>query len=675
MMMLYMLYFYVLISYSYSKCHFNLSSIQHINGPFPAAVTHYARNLVGGRNMALKQFHEGKLYEMKYMTSNIYSLNDGNGSMCTMSIEYRDPLYNLQKLVSEVFELTQLFQDNYNDKCDVTNNTNSTDLTDLNVPFILGPDSSSYTITINPVMETFKMIQISSGATSTILSDYPSFFRVIPTDGVQAKALILLCKHFGWNKIGILFIDNYYGSSFQRELISFGDQYNISTQSFGYMQDNITFINTIESMKKSDLFIFILILLRSDEAMWIQQLKKNNMHKYPYYFLGNDAIFAGGQAHYMEILDVFGGIVGTCPWSTSIDDPFATSYPYPVNESQSMYQRYRETWINMADSSIDMFMNLLHNISEPSLYSVYGYDSALTVIKAIDKFIEIFNITEFDEFVSLKNNDINTFSDNFKKILSDIWFIGLSGNVSFYDTGDRKGGLYSFCNIHPINGTLKVIGFMIDDISQHDIIMNIDDINWPLPFIQHDTIPKTEYTEIRGIASLNNSFPVFIWILTFLSIFIMFIYMFLLYFYRQRKIIMASQWRLNLVMLCGCIIGYVAIIMYGIDESFPDNNNQSNINWLYLCNMRIIILNISFSFIFGPMLAKMYRMKKIFNFKCKEVSLSAPKMILFNSIYVIFELIIVIILIIILPNNRVYTQSIIDTNTHFIEYFGSCTSG
>eukprot|EP01083_Nonionella_stella_P218134 782498_1 len=148
------------------------------------------------------------------------------------------------------------------------------------------------------------------------------------------------------------------------------------------------------------------------------------MDKYPYYYLGNDAIFVGGQAHFMTILDVFGGVIGTCPWSTSIDDPFALLYPYPVNESQSMYRRYRETWINMADSSIDMFMNLLHNISEPSLYSVYGYDSALTVIKAIDKFIEIFNITEFDEFVSLKNNDINTFSDNFKKILSDIWFIG-----------------------------------------------------------------------------------------------------------------------------------------------------------------------------------------------------------------------------------------------------------
>eukprot|EP01083_Nonionella_stella_P212901 768351_1 len=189
-MMLSLLYLYMLISYSYSRCHFNWGSIQHINGPYPFAVTQGGRNVIAGRNMALKQFHEGTLYDMQHMTSNIYSLNNGNGSVCTMSIEYRDPLYNLQKLVSEVFELTQLFQDNYNDKCtcitDSTNNTNSTDLIDLNIPFILGPDASSWSMTVNPLMQTFKMIQISSGATSTILSDYPSFFRVIPTDGVQA---------------------------------------------------------------------------------------------------------------------------------------------------------------------------------------------------------------------------------------------------------------------------------------------------------------------------------------------------------------------------------------------------------------------------------------------------------------------------------------------------------
>ena len=42
-------------------------------------------------------------------------------------------------------------------------------------------------IASNPLVEAFNMMQMSSGATSTSLSEYSSFFRTIPTDLLQAK--------------------------------------------------------------------------------------------------------------------------------------------------------------------------------------------------------------------------------------------------------------------------------------------------------------------------------------------------------------------------------------------------------------------------------------------------------------------------------------------------------
>ena len=128
----------------------------------------------------------------------------------------------------------------------------------------------------------------------------------------------------------------------------------------------------------------------------------------------------------------------------------------------------------------------------------------------------------------------------------------------------------------------------------------------------------------------------------------------------------------SLLMLFGCIMCYLAVIIYGIDESFP--NDDTEWNWSIICNVRIILLNISFSLIFGPLLCKVYRIKKLFNFKLKIVTITAEQMILYNIIYVVIDLIMLIIIIYIIPNNRMYIRSIHDNDTHYIQYVGSCSA-
>lgn len=76
------------------------------------------------------------------------------------------------------------------------------------------------------------------------------------------------------------------------------------------------------------------------------------------------------------------------------------------------------------------------------------------------------------------------------------------------------------------------------------------------------------------------------------------------FYYREKKLIKNTSWKLNLIMCSGCGLMYIAMILFGVDEQF------SNINYPALCNFRIWLIIISFTIIFMPLFFKTYRISK-----------------------------------------------------------------
>ncbi|KAF7218583.1 extracellular calcium-sensing receptor-like [Nothobranchius furzeri] len=94
---------------------------------------------------------------------------------------------------------------------------------------IVGDSYSTFSIAIANVLGLFKMPIVSYFATCSCLSNrqqFPSFFRTIPSDAFQVKAVIQILKHFGWTWVGLLVTDDDYGfnvaQTFQSDLAHSG---------------------------------------------------------------------------------------------------------------------------------------------------------------------------------------------------------------------------------------------------------------------------------------------------------------------------------------------------------------------------------------------------------------------------------------------------------------------
>ncbi|XP_056425660.1 extracellular calcium-sensing receptor-like [Hyla sarda] len=79
---------------------------------------------------------------------------------------------------------------------------------------ILGHSMSTYSILMAHILGLYRYPQISHYATSSRLSDrsqFPSFFRTVPSDAFQSQGLAQLVLHFGWTWVGMVGMGNDYG--------------------------------------------------------------------------------------------------------------------------------------------------------------------------------------------------------------------------------------------------------------------------------------------------------------------------------------------------------------------------------------------------------------------------------------------------------------------------------
>ncbi|XP_051779738.1 extracellular calcium-sensing receptor-like [Erpetoichthys calabaricus] len=148
---------------------------------------------------------------------------------------------------------------------------------------IIGESESSLSIGVVTATRPFHIPMISHFATCACLSnkyDFPTFFRTIPSDYYQSRALAQLVKHFGWTWIGAIRSDNDYGNFGMATFIDAIEQEGICLEYseviyFTYPRERI--FRTVDIIKHSSSKVVVAFTTFVDLELLIKELFLQNI--------------------------------------------------------------------------------------------------------------------------------------------------------------------------------------------------------------------------------------------------------------------------------------------------------------------------------------------------------------------------------------------------------------
>ncbi|XP_075891866.1 extracellular calcium-sensing receptor-like [Nelusetta ayraudi] len=192
-----------------------------------------------------------------------------------------------------------------------------TDLTSPCPPAIsalIAASGSSRSAAVAGILGLFQVPIVSYFSTCACLSDkakYPTFFRTIPSDYHQAKALAALVKRFGWQWIGAIQSDNDYGrngiAAFTKEVKKFGVCIAfVGTILLTYPMEKI--MEVVEMIKLSSVKVILAFVPEFDFYPLMVEVVKQNITGIQW--IASEGWITATRPSTPEMYRAFGGVLG-----------------------------------------------------------------------------------------------------------------------------------------------------------------------------------------------------------------------------------------------------------------------------------------------------------------------------------------------------------------------------
>ncbi|XP_051778401.1 extracellular calcium-sensing receptor-like [Erpetoichthys calabaricus] len=186
---------------------------------------------------------------------------------------------------------------------------------------IIGQPNSSPVIGFTTALGPFNVPVISHGASCVCLSNknlYPTFFRTIPSDYFQSKALVWLVKHFGWTWVGALRSDTDYGNYGMAAFLQMAQQEGICieySEAIYRTYPKEKFLKVVDTIKRSTSKVIVTFITFSDLEYLLIELLKYNVTGYQW--IGTESWISNRNPLFNEHYKLLNGAIGT-----SIRDTF-----------------------------------------------------------------------------------------------------------------------------------------------------------------------------------------------------------------------------------------------------------------------------------------------------------------------------------------------------------------
>ena len=330
---------------------------------------------------------------------------------------------------------------------------------------LIGPFESHTALALNGFLLMLDVPAISGATTSPELSSntYNHFYRTAPTDTFLAKAIADIIEHFNWTYVAAVGLDDSYGRngvwSVIKEAATRNSSFCVAMTDFIPLEGQLTSIrNIVSSLRRQrNIRVIILWTYGSHQRNFFSEVNRQNLtgrvwilsdvsvtsktFVYSDTFTLNESI--GFQPHrfsdagFREYIPEF--LTNAINrrdvpewWSKAI----AQARSCPTNKQKNTQQN--EVCVQVVVQDI------------AGSYIPYVIDAVYSVAHAIQIGLAQASTSMNDDYCHHK---LNIDRLDMRRLLSRINFIGLSGNVTFDEVGERGSAVYDIVKFQQVRGT------------------------------------------------------------------------------------------------------------------------------------------------------------------------------------------------------------------------------
>ncbi|XP_066566550.1 extracellular calcium-sensing receptor-like [Amia ocellicauda] len=227
------------------------------------------------------------------------------------------------------------------------------------VQAVIGGSGSLSAIAISSAVGSFRIPVISHVATCACLSNrmrFPSFFRTIPSDYYQSRALAQLVKHFGWTWVGVVRSDTDYGNNGIATFVEAAQQLGICIEYSEaiyetYPKENL--LKTVDVIKRSTAKVVLAFLAIGEMTVLLTELFLHNVTGLQW--IGSEAWITARNFATAEGHKVLTGSMGFAIINAQLYGltEFLINLQPPQVQGNALINEYWETALNCSLSNQD----------------------------------------------------------------------------------------------------------------------------------------------------------------------------------------------------------------------------------------------------------------------------------------------------------------------------------